>query len=555
MVKGAKAEWGPCSHITALNGCPFSLSCKNNTIAVGLDSCDIIMLDAITGSQTAILYGHTHSVRSLFFSSDGRLLASGSLDHTVKLWDVQTGGIIKTFSGHTNDFFRSVSISADCTRIASASNKKVYLWDIQTGDSHHSIEHQAGGTYVCFSPINPQHLIIISDDNVQEWNTDGYQTGPRYNGSCIAFSPDNTQFVLCNRNVVTVQASDSETILAEFQLPSDTYVQNCCFSPDGRLFAIASKKIAYVWNISNSSFLLIGTFSNHTDIIISLVFSSPLTLISVSLDGLVKFWQIDASSTAQATSDPKSTLPTSTSIEFVSLQAGEGIAISGDSDGVIKTWDLTTGLCKASFQTPATRAFWGDAQLIDGRLLFIWSYENNCHIWDSVGGEFPQVLGTVDLYGVRISGDKSKVFIVNSSTNKIQVWSVGTWELVNEMKIDIEREKWSKSWRLDPFCADGSKVWIQDHNLLTKGWDFGVPGFSPMSLPNDLSERPHLNFINGYMWGNGPSCFKDTVTGKEVFRLTGKYAHPMSTQWDGRYLVTGYGDGDILILDFKNLPL
>ena len=52
--------------------------------------------------------------------SDGKLLASGSDDNTVKFWDIQTGGVIKTFHGHTH-WVVSVSISADCTRIVSGS--------------------------------------------------------------------------------------------------------------------------------------------------------------------------------------------------------------------------------------------------------------------------------------------------------------------------------------------------------------------------------------------------------------------------------------------------
>jgi WD40 repeat protein len=54
----------------------------------------------------------------LAFSSDGTSLVSGSDDCTVKLWDVQTGGTVKTFFGHT-ELVLSVSISADYTIIAS----------------------------------------------------------------------------------------------------------------------------------------------------------------------------------------------------------------------------------------------------------------------------------------------------------------------------------------------------------------------------------------------------------------------------------------------------
>ena len=44
-----------------------------------------------------------------------------------------------------------------------------------------------------------------------------------------------------------------------------------------------------------------------------------------------------------------------------------------------------------------------------------------------------------------------------------------------------------------------------------------------------------------------------TVTGKEVFRLAGKYAKPYSVKWDGQYLAADYGNGEVLVLDFGNL--
>jgi len=111
----------------------YALAYWNNIIATGFMPCDITIFNALTGSQTAVLSGHTSYVRSLAFSLDGALLVSGSDDKTVKLWDVQTGGVVKTFHGHTL-VVCSVSISADNTMIASGSaDKTIRLWDIRKG--------------------------------------------------------------------------------------------------------------------------------------------------------------------------------------------------------------------------------------------------------------------------------------------------------------------------------------------------------------------------------------------------------------------------------------
>jgi WD40 repeat protein len=193
MIKGTSAKWGTCSCTVLLDSCTLALSYWNNTIAVGCGDRNIIILDAITGSQVAILSGHTGWVRSVAFSSDGRSLVSGSYDANVKLWDVETGGVAKTFYGHT-EFVWSVAISADCTRIASGSEDEIiYLWDVHTEKHLYTIKQQQTIFHVSFSPIDPQQIISISGSKVWHWDINGHQVPPTYDGTHVAFSPDHTQ--------------------------------------------------------------------------------------------------------------------------------------------------------------------------------------------------------------------------------------------------------------------------------------------------------------------------------------------------------------------------
>ena len=541
MVKGTETGWGTCSRTVSLDRKILNLSYWNNIIAVGSAPSDIIILDAITGSQRAILSGHTDEVNCLTFSADGRSLVSGSDDRTVKLWDIQTGGAVKTFHGHTAQVW-STSISADCTRIASGSaDSTVYLWDIQTGVSLCTIKQQHPVEHVSFSPMDPQHLISISGGKVWWWDVDGHQIPPIYDGSSISFSPDHTQFILCNGTVVTVQNSDSGTIVAEFHVAGPN-AKDCCFSPDGRLVAAAAWNTAYVWDITSPDPHLVETFFGPTDGISSLVFSSPFSLISASEES-VRFWQLSALSADQAITDPESP-----PIRSVSLQARAGIAISSDQDGVVKTWDLSTGLCKATFQIPDMPTNNKDAKMIDGRLIFAWYNNGKIHIWDTEKGELIKTMDPLKTPGcieLRISGDGSKVLFLHQGG--IQAWSMWTWEHVGEVKL----ESMGRAY-LGYLSIDSSRVWIYSGDSLTQeGWDFGVSGSSP--VPFDPSTgRPHLELIGG-IETDGPPWIKDTATGKEVFQLRGKYAKPVDIQWDGQYLVAGYGFGEILILDFHHV--
>jgi WD40 repeat protein len=544
VVKGL-VSWGTCFRTVALNDRPQALAYWKDIIAVGLRSGDIVTLDGITGTQVGVLSGHTSWARSLNFSPDGTLLVSGSNDETLKLWDVQTGGIVKTFHGHTNHVY-STSISPNCITIASGSrDKTIRLWNIQTGECCCIIEQQGYVEHISFSPTNPEHPMFVSNDVVQWWDVSGYKIGPAYNGSYAALSLDGTHFALCGGMVTTVQNSDSRAIVAK--CPTEFDSQCCCFSPNGRLVAIAAGTTAYIWDITGSHPCLIETFIVHAGYITSLTFSSSSSLISASDNRSVKFWQIGASLADPVASGPNSILSGSAPIISVSLQAESGIYITYDSNGVVRVWDISTGLHKASFQTPAKDGLLINARMIDGRLVVVWLREGKIYIWDTKKDKLRQVVDADSdaSRNLRISGDGSKVFLLAGKF--IWAWSLWTGKAMGE--VELEDDSY-----LDLLCMSGSRIYLHFPNSQNLGWDFGISGSSPVPLPNPSSEKPHLDFIGGSSyWYDGPCWIKNTVTGKEVFQLSGRYARPNSVQWDGRYLIASYRFDEVLILDFDQV--
>jgi len=537
VVKGVPAEWGMCSRTTLLGSSIKTLSYWNNTVAVGFEHGRIIILDAITGSQIAVLLQSMYNVNRLTFSSDGTLLVSGSDRYTITLWDVQTGGVIKTFD--YTALVLSVSISADCTTIALGSADGICLWDIQIGECYHTIKQQGSVHHVSFSPTSPQHLISICDGRAQQWDTSGRKINPPFGSSCIAFSSDGAQFVSCYGTAVTVQNSDFGAIMTKFNVANGN-IQCCCLSPDSRLVAVVVDCIIYVWDITSSNPQLVETFLGHTEDITSLAFSSPSALISASLDRSVRFWQIGVLSADPIVTDLVPTPSTSPLISSISLQKKDGIAISSDADGKVKTWDIPARLCKASSKSLAEYYKRGNAKLIDNKLIFVWCGDEKINIWDPRKGNFllQTDLSERSLLDLRISGDGSKIFCIRKQC--IQAWDIWTGEVVGRAEF------WGHhGGKL--LTMDGMRVWMEIPELGLKGWDFGIPGLPPIKPSALPPKRLHLNITK--VWDNSRYRIQDKVTGKVVFQLPGRFqSHIVEVQWDGQYLAISFGSGEGLIL-------
>ena len=545
VIRGLQTTWGACLHTNSLDTLPYTLAGWKDIIAVGLVSNDIAILDIITGVHISTLSGHTDQVNSLTFSSDGTVLVSGGRDQTVRLWDMQTGGAIKTFCGHT-ERVSSVSISLDCTMIASGSwDNTIYLWDVRTGECCCIInKHSKCVSSVSFSPTSSQIFMSASYDNtIRWWDISGHQIGPTYEDNCISLSSDGALFVSWGKSAARVRNSNSGRVIAELQVSGKT-PQCCCFSPDGKFVAGGVGPIIYIWDITNSETHLVEAFVGHTNYIISLTFS-PSNILSSS-DGHLKFWQIGTSPVDPVTTDPESALLTPAPITAINLQTNDGIAISGDSAGVVRSWDILTGLCNQSFHTPAKDLSDQDIRLINGRLIVVWYYNGHVYIWDTEKRGLPQAIGVLQGSWVmkpKISENGSQIILLGDES--VQAWSVQNGEALGGVE-----------WEGELFCrstiVQGSRIWAHFNGSETLGWDFGISCPAPVLLSNVAPDSPNPNLcFKG--WDTKPYRIKDRVTGNEVFRLSGKFADPADIQWDGQHLVAGYISGAVLILDFDHV--
>ncbi|MBN8618745.1 MAG: protein kinase [Anaerolineae bacterium] len=468
------------------------------------------------------LSGHTDAVRTVSYSPDGRLLASGGRDNIIIIRDAQTGQPIGApLSGHTN-WINSLAFSADSQVLYSASaDGTLRRWDTQTGQpiSAPLSVNQAVWS-VTASPDGEFIAAGAADGSITIWNSNGEQIG---------------QPIAAHTDIVYALA----------------------FSPDSRQLASASGDGSIqVWNPENAQ-PLTDPLLGHTGFVLNLLYTPDgSTLISTGVDAEVIFWDTQ-------TGELLYSIPTGHTrrVKGLALSPDGQILATGSDDAALRLWDMSTGEMIGSPHSGHLDAIWSLSFAPDGATIASASSDRSVIIWNTTDlpalsiAALPQ---SDDALSVTFNPDGTQFAFAGGFLNEedfnIHLWDSASLEetafLEGHTNYITGLAYSPDNQHLVSASVDGTlRIW----NLITRATDhtLQLDGFNPF-IALAYSSDGHTIASGG---ADGTIILWDAASGQRISDSIPAHTdgiRALSFSTDGKRLASASQDNTVSIYDIES---
>ena len=519
-------------------------------LASGSSDKTIKLWDTVTGKELLTLKGHLSAVFSVAFSPDGERLASGSRDTTIKLWDTATGKEVLTLKEDLGEVY-SVAFSPDGKHLASGSYGTIKLWDTATGKELFALKGRSGEVIsIAFSPDGKRLASGDLDRTIRFWDT---ATGKEllmlkgHSGSVysVVFSPDGKQLASGSWDR-TIKLWDTVTGTELLTLMAQDRVRSLAFSPDGRRLASGSENprsrgTIKLWDAVTGKELL--SLAGHPIMVWSVAFSPDgKRLASGSWDGTIKLWDT-------VTVKELRTLKVHSWWDSVTFSPWGMRLASVCSDKTINIWDTATKelvTLKGHSDRVASIVF-----STHGKRLASGSWDGTIKLWDTVTGkELVTLKGHSDrVASVAFSRD-GKRLASGSWDGTIKLWDTVTGNRLLTLKRHSD-EVYSVA-----FSPDGKQLASGSRDKTVKLWDT-ITGNRLLTLKGHSDEVYSVTFSpdgKQLVSGSRDGTIKlwDTATRRQVFTTKGHSEGVRSVAIlppGGRGLMSGSSDKTIKVWD------
>ncbi|WP_414516220.1 NB-ARC domain-containing protein [Nostoc sp. PCC 9305] len=320
-------------------------SADHPLLASGSADRTIKLWDISIGQVVRTLQGHSYGVNTVVFSPDGQSLISKDVSQTIKLWNTQTGQCLQTFKGYTSGVWSIAFSPNGQTVIGSGEDQMVKLWDVRTGQCLKVLKgHKNWVTSVAFSPDGQTVATCGADRLVMLWDV--------HTGQCLRIFEGHTHGVLrviYSPNGNTLASCDEDQMIRFWDIKTGECVQvlkghislvtSIVYSLDGQTFASSGTDLRIlIWDVKTSQCLRV--LEGHTNWVWTIVFHpNGQTVASCGEDHLVKIWDVNTGQCLKVLQGHTNSVVT------VAYSPDGRFLASGGTDQTIRIWDVSTGQC------------------------------------------------------------------------------------------------------------------------------------------------------------------------------------------------------------------